>query len=243
MIPRGLCIAGTALIAMAMLLLVPLAAMANYTVRMPDGSVSDVEPFPLAGTAAAFYSYNAPNRASSHTGLEQSNNLVLMLVQQSDGTIALVALADDVDDGTGGKLSLSMQVSPWQTGLDFILKDDPHDQMTVDASAGTAHARFTWDPCCTDGFVFGPLSGNDWKLSLALDLALPLAGIDSVVVLTQGARGVVIDLALPVKKMGSGPIVFSANSPPTAAIAPQHALHTGDVVTLERAARIPMATR
>lgn len=211
----------------------------RYRAELPDGSRVPLLPISLAGTAAAFYSYSNPDGASANTGLEQEDALVLALVRQANGSIALVSIVDVFSDDDGGALVSTLHADPWSTAYDFLVKDDPGDASSIDDAAQTAEIRLRWAPCCTDGYVFGAFSSREWTLTLTVggDPALPMDGLNRAVLLTEDETGAIVEAATVPLTPGTGTetIVFNAftNEPPTAVIAEPDDVRAGVPVPLD----------
>lgn len=110
---------------------------------------------PLVGTedVVDFYQYNSPDGASSNTvpALETPDTSLLFLyVEEGTGTLSLVMIHDQPNDGDGG--SVTFEFSGVPVGTDFVVRDEP-----VGLEGVLPVSTWNWLPCCTDG---GALSGS-----------------------------------------------------------------------------------
>ncbi|GEM_PF-1712807 len=121
-------------------------------------SLGNLAPVSTAAGFAAWYDYGT-NPASSNTGLEISDEVVMMTyLDPNNGKIGIVMIADIPNDGDGGTLSVSLS---GMTGGQIAVMDDPGDNPSYTNPAGAALNQTTgigtltyyWVACCTDGFV------------------------------------------------------------------------------------------
>ena len=147
----------------------------------------------------SYYSYGAPDNASSNTGLEQSNVGQVFLYKQPDGGTHLVVILDSVADGSTGAASLSVKGA---FGAAAVVEDDP-GEASCDPFSGECTATWTWATCCTDGAVFGPLGCEDGSFDLTLKFDIG-SGIDKLIVHDgMGGEVEVPDMTKPIKLSGS----------------------------------------
>ncbi len=104
----------------------------------------------------AFYAYGNPAGASSNTGLELSEEVVLFLYENTlTGEISLFILIDIAGDPTGGNGTIDFFCLPTSATLDF--SDDPGE---ITGIFPTVTANWRWAPCCTDGALIGNVGCN-----------------------------------------------------------------------------------
>ncbi len=117
-------------------------------------------------SAADFYSYNTPFAASGDPdfGTVSSAGFIWLYKNSLTGDISLGMIFDRPNDGSGGKVVMSISGIPPSGFVE--VEDDPSgmgDNITL------THARWGWDSCCTDGGMFGGLENGSWKITLTLE--------------------------------------------------------------------------
>jgi hypothetical protein len=112
---------------------------------------------PAAGGFVSWYDYGNTYSASSNTGLEISDEVVMMTyVDPNNGKLGLVMIADIPNDGDGGSLTVELS---GMTGGQIAVMDDPSDNAlsSLNATSGLGTLGYNWVACCTDGFVITDL--------------------------------------------------------------------------------------
>jgi len=120
-------------------------------------SLGALAPVPAAGGFVAWYDYSNTYSASSNTGLEISDEVVMMTyVDPNNGKLGLVMIADIPNDGDGGSLTVELS---GMTGGQIAVMDDPSDNAmsSLNATSGLGTLGYNWVACCTDGFVITDL--------------------------------------------------------------------------------------
>lgn len=131
-----------------------------------------IEPVATAGCGGGWYAYDSPDPASAHPApdVRLSDEVAVAVVAQpaSCGGAAIAVIADLVRDGTGGSLALSFTLD--RPGIGGILVSDDPRECTFDPRTGSGRCVWSWEPCCTDGVLIGPL-GPEFCVRLAFDAA------------------------------------------------------------------------
>tara|TARA_R110002153_G_scaffold83607_1_gene210067 strand:- start:1919 stop:2581 length:663 start_codon:yes stop_codon:yes gene_type:complete len=120
-----------------------------------------------------FYDYGNLFKASSNTGFELNNTLVLMIVS-FDGDFGLVGLMDKLDS-TGGGMTIALTDDSTTQGA-FTLYDDPKETGTT--SGNTITSKWNWGEGFTDGFVY--TFGDITDVDVTLDFTIK-SGISDIV--------------------------------------------------------------
>ena len=118
----------------------------------------ELDPYPATKGTTSFYQYGSPSGSSSNTGLELSNRALVFLYRDpTNGNYYVVMLLDKVNDGSGGTFTMSVTGA---FGASFVLSDDPGENASsaINATTGAGTLKWTWNACCTDGGVIGPLA-------------------------------------------------------------------------------------
>jgi len=97
-----------------------------------------------------FYSYGYPNSASSNTGFEMHDTIVLFLTMDSNNQLSLVILVDA--PGTG-RCRAQANFSGFPNGSFLAVSNDPGECGDVQPD-GTAYASWYSSFCCNDGGAF-----------------------------------------------------------------------------------------
>jgi len=130
-----------------------------------NGQTVVLTPFQVNTDIQTYYGYNKAggdaSSANTPNGLED-NNLGQALVEfVTDGFSHhnLLVIYDKPNNGKGGSAVSTITHTGILSGADFVVKDDPDASeagpYTKTATTfGTTHA---WAPCCTDGYVLGPI--------------------------------------------------------------------------------------
>lgn len=128
-----------------------------------------------------WYSYDSVDTASAAPSpdLRRSGRVAVAVLDspRACGGAAVVVIADDVRDGSGGSLLGGFNVSPLRIGA-LVVSDEPRE-CERRAATGSVGCAWTWEACCTDGALLGEL-GSDF--CVAVTLTEP-AGVSSVVVM------------------------------------------------------------
>jgi hypothetical protein len=124
--------------------------------------LGSIETYQTTLTTADYYHYNNPFVASYNgtaptavSGLSQ-----IFFLQASDG-LSMVLLNDIPRDGSGGSTRTRFDLI--NDSASFLVKDDPGDHYTTNATGTSLTATHNWAPCCTDGLAIGSLDG-DWQM-------------------------------------------------------------------------------
>lgn len=110
--------------------------------------------------ASAYYSYSTPYGFSMNSpdDLEESQVAQYFFYDDQE-TVSLFISFDRPNDPDGGIVRADVTSENLAgRGGGILVKDDPNDSSYVwDYATGTASPSWRWWPCCTDGFVMGPL--------------------------------------------------------------------------------------
>ena len=111
-------------------------------------------PFPFVSTPQSiseFYAYGVPTGSSANTGFEQSEQLILILHENTNtGEVGFVFVGDQVNDGSGGSMQLTLTCLPSSA---YVAVSDDNGEFS--GSPPTMVGNFNWAPCCTDGGAVG----------------------------------------------------------------------------------------
>lgn len=131
--------------------------------------------FSAPASALSFYSYGIPLGSCANSGFEQSNQLLVLLYEDTNtGEVSFIMIADIANDGSGGTLKADIRCAP--NGSNVVLSDDGGE---LTGAAPTFTANFVWDACCTDGGIIG---GMGCGSSFTLDIT-QITGIDVITIL------------------------------------------------------------
>jgi hypothetical protein len=141
-----------------------------------------VNPFVTPLTAAGFYQYGTPNRASYNGELNGgptpiSSLTQLFLVDADDG-LSLFVVHDNPNDGSGGRTQTRWNLTGDTAAQ--VQADDPGEPVVVSAGDTQFDSVKNWAPCCTDGYALGSLDGS-WAM-YGQFLATPIGITDWAVV-------------------------------------------------------------
>jgi hypothetical protein len=158
------------------------APIINFQTTGNPGEV--VEEYVVADTAAGAYQYGSPERWSFNNGTgladlaAESGVAKFFLVETTDADLALFAVFDMDDDGSGGTLDTTAQFAQGQGAL--IVRDD-NDGNDNYPQVGPTSFRFDhqWNNCCTDGYVMR-IDPDAGQFDLTVDMA-NVSGITSMV--------------------------------------------------------------
>ncbi len=110
---------------------------------------------------AAWYGYDFPDSESANPlpDIRRSGEVVVA-VQAGDGCQGahIGVIADLPNDGSGGQLLGEMTVTPPSPTVDVI--GDELRECSYNRVSGFATCDWTWQNCCTDGALVGPLLGE-----------------------------------------------------------------------------------
>lgn len=120
-------------------------------------------------SGVAFFAYGYPEYASSNTGSESCGSMVTFMVQDDTCNSYVLVLIDKAGCGKGGYIKMDIAT----TGLvsadpaytdPIAFQNDPQaianvslDSYTWNPATQSGTAEMTWDACCNDGLVVGPL--------------------------------------------------------------------------------------
>ena len=131
--------------------------------------------FSAPESALSFYSYGVPLGSCANSGFEQSNQLLVLLYEDTNtGEVSFIMIADIANDGSGGTLKADIRCAP--SGSAVALSDDGGE---LTGASPTFNANFVWDACCTDG---GIISGMGCGSAFTLDITT-ITGIDVITIL------------------------------------------------------------
>jgi hypothetical protein len=92
---------------------------------------------------ASFYDYGG-RQASSNTGLERSDESIAFVYRNtSDGSLRLVFIHDDANDGSGGATTFELSGTGYGN---WVVTDGESGD-----SFGSTTTQWSWNSCCTDG--------------------------------------------------------------------------------------------
>lgn len=155
------------------------------------------EPVTSSVCAGVWYSYDTPAMASANPPtpgvlVSQRAEIVPIETSRSCGGGAIAIIADQVDDGSGGSLRARFAFERDDGGV--LVRDEP-DECGYERSALRGACVWGWQPCCTDGVMLGPFTG-DQCVEIVVDGhdGRPAEGIDTLVVID--GRGSATELAL-----------------------------------------------
>jgi len=139
----------------------PPFAMCDCTVSQ-GGIIYDFPFFSTSESASEFYAYGAPIGASSNTGLETSNGMIMLLHEDLlTNETSLVIVLDAPSDGSGGDVEITFNCLPLTAFVDVA--DDPGE---FTGNAPNIVGDFFWASCCTDGGVIGGIGcGNTFTIN------------------------------------------------------------------------------
>ncbi len=125
-----------------------------------DGASIDVAPSSRCG--GEWYGYDMPAQASANppvTGIRASSRVSVVPIEMAAGCGggAIAVIADEVEDGSGGRLAASFTFSRDDGGI--LVGDEP-DECAYDPAALRGSCRWRWNPCCTDGVMLGPFAAE-----------------------------------------------------------------------------------
>jgi len=137
---------------------------------------TDTSQCAAADGATLFYAYNYPNGASSNTGFEAKDSmLVYFMVDESD-TLSIVFTFDIPNDGSGGQVIMNLQAPDLAGNTDIYwnVRDDPTEprrpdsgKATWDSTTGSIdYMRWNWVACCTDGGAMTNFPSQGFELGL-----------------------------------------------------------------------------
>ena len=140
-----------------------------------------INPLTSLQSAVDYYAYDQANPASTGSpyGSDSgaSGALTTFLYRDAAG-LNMFFIADAVNDGSGGSLSMDVSSSLLETGVDWIVKDDPSEPFAWDDVSGTGSVSLRWLDCCTDGGVLGALDEErDWTVTMS---NLAAQGLDRI---------------------------------------------------------------
>ncbi len=135
--------------------------MCDCTVSQ-GGIIYDFPFFSTSESASEFYAYGIPIGASSNTGLETSNGMIMLLHEDLlTNETSLVIVLDAPSDGSGGDVEITFNCLPLTAFIDVA--DDPGE---FTGNAPNIVGDFFWAGCCTDGGVIGGIGcGNTFTIN------------------------------------------------------------------------------
>ena len=135
--------------------------MCDCTVSQ-GGIIYDFPFFSTSESASEFYAYGIPIGASSNTGLETSNGMIMLLHEDLlTNETSLVIVLDAPSDGSGGDVEITFNCLPLTAFIDVA--DDPGE---FTGNAPNIVGDFFWASCCTDGGVIGGIGcGNTFTIN------------------------------------------------------------------------------
>ena len=114
--------------------------------------------------AVSHYSYQTPYKSSTNSPYQASNTLVFYITQDPQNRFSLFAIADKVNDGSGGKVAFTLDTTAMGSNAVLLVQDDPAAGGNAEDPAdswywtnGKGSFSMTWGACCTDGFAIGPI--------------------------------------------------------------------------------------
>ncbi len=147
-----------------------------------------------------WYAYDAIDTASAAPSpdLRGSGRVTIALIDSplSCGGAAVVVIADDVRDGSGGSLRGAFNVSPLRSGA-LLVSDEPRE-CSRRAETGSVGCAWVWDPCCTDGAMVGSF-GSDFCVTVTLTEPV---GVSSVVVMDGALETRAAAFGVPIELCG-----------------------------------------
>jgi len=125
-----------------------------------DGASIEIVPTELC--SAEWYAYGMPAEASANppvAGVRAAGRVTVVPIEMPArcGGGAIAVIADEVEDGSGGRLAASFAFSRSEGGI--LVGDEP-DECAYDAAALRGSCRWRWNPCCTDGVMLGPFAAE-----------------------------------------------------------------------------------
>jgi Putative metal-binding motif len=154
-----------------------------------DGAIDDgvrcyyvddvlIAPVEISTCPAEWYSYGDPESASANPvpDVRVSGSVVVAVVNgpASCGGAAVAVIADETNDGSGGALNAAFTLTPRPAS--GLLVSDDGDECRYDAATGTGTCGWEWQPCCTDGALFGLFPG-DFCATITLDTPSGVADV------------------------------------------------------------------
>src|SRR5690606_31159203 len=98
---------------------------------------------------------------------------VVMAIQHAVGCGGFLAVISDLpNDGSGGQLDGTF-ISESPGAVQLSVSDEPGECAQL---GGTVQCSWTWQPCCTDGVLVGPLA-DDTCINVRLDSAVGVSGL------------------------------------------------------------------
>jgi hypothetical protein len=121
-----------------------------------------LEPVTSTVCANVWYSYDTPAMASANPPtpgvlVSQRAEIVAIETSRSCGGGAIAIIADQVDDGSGGSLRARFAFERDDGGL--LSRDEP-EECGYERGALRGACVWGWQPCCTDGVMLGPFTGD-----------------------------------------------------------------------------------
>jgi hypothetical protein len=118
-------------------------------------------------TISQYYSYNKNNNVSFNGVLPSLANdrSHLFLVKAKDG-LSLVSVHNilaNSGDRSGGSAQMKFSLSGDPNGASFVVKDDPSDTYTINATGTVLTTNQSWSANRTDGFAIGSLN-KKWTM-------------------------------------------------------------------------------
>lgn len=151
-------------------------------------------------TAVNYYKYGTPDGSSANTGLEISQKTVVFLYQEPSGKVSIFMIHDKPNDSGGGEIKMG---ATGLVGMSFLVFDDPGEDTAnnkINATTGVGVMHWNWSPCCTDGAVFGVVTGP----FCATFTTTSVTGIDGwVVVDGSGSSTTIANLLTPLTICGA----------------------------------------
>jgi hypothetical protein len=132
-----------------------------------------IAPVPSTGCGASWYGYDSPDPESANPSPDiRRSDEVVLAIQHSNacGAAHVAVIADLPQDGSGGQLDGTFSI---QGGAGLVVSDEPGECSDVGESVV---CNWTWQPCCTDGVLLGPLTSNACML-IRLDEASGVSGL------------------------------------------------------------------
>jgi len=165
-----------------------------------------MDPFVVYIDIQDYYGYSKPggfaSSANTPDGLELGNSgkALLEFVTDGFGKQNLLVIYSAPNNGIGGSAISTIAHDGDLNGASFIVDDDPGEGLTV--SPGLFQTAHNWAPCCTDGYVLGPIPNFacfTWTLGAT-------TGITELRLASNGTAG---GTALLVPKANGTPIVVN----------------------------------
>jgi hypothetical protein len=169
-----------------------------------NGQTVPLVPFSVPTDMVTYYGYNTGNPSSADTpdGLEDSNSndILVEFVTDGFGLQNLLVIYDSPNSGSGGSAMSTITHNGDLAGASFLVKDDVGDGYTI--NPGQFTTDHNWSPCCTDGYVLGPIP-NLACFTLTIGAT---SGVTSLRLASNGAPG---GTALLIPKVNTQTVVVN----------------------------------